>query len=263
MIRIVRAEWRKLRRPTLLVGTLTASFFFSGLFSSLLFLLIDSPNGNSDRGRVISREILELPRGVVQGFSSVSSLLGIIALCVFAAQTAQEYSYGTLRNLLVRQPRRLLLLLGKLISMALFALVMVLTSLIASIGSQTYFAPKKDVSTEQWFTNEGRHFIYQTFGNVLLATILFGIIGMALGILLRSSITAISIAVVWILIIESLLTAVRPSVEKWLPGALLSAVGQGGTSSLEYQRSLIAALLFGVVVATISASLFAKRDVSQ
>lgn len=263
MIRIIRAEWRKLRRPTLLVGTLSATFFFSGLFSTLLFLLIDSPSGNSDRGRVITREMLELPSGVIRGFSNVSSLLGIIALCVFAAQTAQEYSYGTLRNLLVREPRRLLLLLGKFFSMSIFALVMVISSLIASVGCQTFFAPRKDVSTDQWFTSDGLHYIAQSFGNVFLGTILFGIIGMALGILLRSSITAISIAVVWILIIESLLAAVRPSVEKWLPGALLSAVGQGGTITLEYQRSLIAGLIYTAVIALLSASLFAKRDVSQ
>ena len=58
MIRIIKAEWRKLRRPTLLLGTLGAVVFFSGLVSSLLFLLLDSPQGNGDRGVVITREML-------------------------------------------------------------------------------------------------------------------------------------------------------------------------------------------------------------
>lgn len=263
MVRIFRAEWTKLRRPTLFFGTMAAAIFFSGLFSSLLFLLIDNPNGNSDRGRMVTREMLELPRGVVQGFSSISSLLGIVALCVFAAQTAQEYTYGTLRNLLVRQPRRLLLLVGKLASMAAFAMVMVLLALVTSIAAQRFFAPRKNVSTAQWFTEEGLRFIGQSVLNVFLATLMFGIIGMVLGILLRSPITSISIAVVWILIIESLLTALRPSVEKWLPGALLSAVGQGGTFSLEYQRSLIASCIFVIAISLIASILFVKRDVAQ
>jgi len=47
--RIFFAEWRKLRRPTLLFGTLGAVAFFSVLVSSLLFLMIDSPNGNGAR----------------------------------------------------------------------------------------------------------------------------------------------------------------------------------------------------------------------
>ena len=52
MLNVVRAELRKLRRPTLFLGTMGAVVFFSGLFSALLYLLIDSPQGNADRGQV-------------------------------------------------------------------------------------------------------------------------------------------------------------------------------------------------------------------
>jgi len=263
MLRIFRAEWTKLRRPTLFLGTMAAAIFFSGLFSALLFILIDNPNGNSDRGRMVTREMLELPRGVVQGFTSISGLLGIIALCIFAAQTAQEYTYGTLRNLLVREPRRIRLLFGKLLSMAAFALVMVALALISAVSAQSFFAPRKNVSTAQWFTADGYRMIGESVINVFIATLLYGIVGMVLGILLRSPITSISIAVVWILIIESLLAALKPSTEKWLPGTLLSAVGQGGTLTLEYQRSLIASLIFVIVIATVASTLFLKRDVAQ
>jgi len=112
MFRVVLAELRKLRRPTLVLGTLGAALFFSALITSFLFLLIDSPDGNGDRGRRIGREVLTLASGSVTGFASVGGLLGLIALCVFAAQTAQEYTYGTLRNLLVRQSGRLRILGG-------------------------------------------------------------------------------------------------------------------------------------------------------
>ena len=60
LTRIFFAEWRKLRRPTLLLGTMGAVAFFSVLVSSLLFLLIDSPQGNGDRGVRITREMLAL-----------------------------------------------------------------------------------------------------------------------------------------------------------------------------------------------------------
>ncbi len=112
MFRVVFAELRKLRRPTLVLGTLGAALFFSALITSFLFLLIDDPGGNGDRGRRIGREVLVLSSGSVTGFASVGGLLGLIALCVFAAQTAQEYTYGTLRNLLVRQSGRLRILGG-------------------------------------------------------------------------------------------------------------------------------------------------------
>ena len=117
MIYVFRAEWRKLRRPTLLLGSLGVVIGVTGLVTSLLFLLIDSQSGNASRGERITREILELSSGVSIGFSNSAGLLGLVALCVFAAQTAQEYTYGTLRNLLVRQPRRIQLLIGKYLSM--------------------------------------------------------------------------------------------------------------------------------------------------
>ena len=42
MIRVVFAEWRKLRRPTLFLGTIGAALFFTGLTNTFLYLLIDS-----------------------------------------------------------------------------------------------------------------------------------------------------------------------------------------------------------------------------
>ena len=125
-MRIFLAEWRKLRRPTFFFGTMGSVVFVTGLVTSLLFLLIDAKTGNADRGNRITREMLELSDGFTIGFNSSNGLLGLVALSVFAAQTAQEYTYGTLRNLLVRQPRRIRLLIGKYFSMATFALVSVL-----------------------------------------------------------------------------------------------------------------------------------------
>jgi ABC-2 type transport system permease protein len=199
IVRIFFAEWRKLRRPTLLLGTLGAVAFFSVLVSSLLFLLIDSPQGNGDRGIKITREMLALPSGSTQAFSSIGNLLGIIALCVFAAQTAQEYSLGTLRNLLVRQPGRIRLLVGKLASMKVFAIAMTFVGAVISIGVSFALAGGKDVNTALWFNGDGRLEIAKTALNVYISVLGFGIIGMVLGILLRSPISSISIGVLWLL----------------------------------------------------------------
>ena len=136
MIKVFFAEWRKLRRPTLLFGTFISALFFNGLITSFIYLMIDSPDGNADRGRSVGREVLGLASGSVNGFASIGGLLGIIALCVFAAQSAQEYTYGTLRNLLVRQPRRLVLLAGKYSAMAAFALILTIINAIVSLQLQ-------------------------------------------------------------------------------------------------------------------------------
>ena len=263
MIRVIRAEWRKLRRPTLFLGTIGAALFFTGLFTSLLFLLIDSPRGNSDPSNPISREMLSSFGGSVIGFSNVGSLLGIIAYCVFAAQTAQEYTYGTLRNLLVRQPGRLRLLAGKLISMKLFALLMVFISGVVAIVIAYFLAPGADVVTDLWFTSDGWSQIVHTFINVAISVVGFGILGMIMGLLLRSPISSIAIGVLWILIIESLLGAVKSSTLDWLPGNQLQVIAMGGTTQVSYSHGMTMAAIYIGVGALVASILFSRRDVAN
>ncbi|MDA2962455.1 MAG: ABC transporter permease [Actinomycetota bacterium] len=268
MWRVALSELRKLRRPTLFLGTMGAVVFFSALFSSLLFLLIDSPDGNSDRGRTVSREVLGLATGGVQGFSSVGGFLGIIALCVFAAQTAQEYTYGTLRNILVRQPGRIRILVGKFIAMKLFALVMIIFSGIVSISASILLAPRAKVSTDLWFGPDGRHALLTTSINIIISVIGFGTIGMVLGLLLRSPISAISFGVLWLLIVENLLIAVKNSLQDWMPGAQLSAIASGGavrgfTTGIEYSHALLVGGAYVAVGVIIASFLFLRRDVSN
>ncbi|MEY4100871.1 MAG: hypothetical protein RLZZ567_113, partial [Actinomycetota bacterium] len=169
-MRIFLAEWRKLRRPTFFFGTLGSVVFVTGLVTSLLFLLIDSETGNADRGNRITREMLQLPDGFTIGFNSASGLLGLVALSVFAAQTAQEYTYGTLRNLLVRQPRRYRLLLGKYISMISFSLISVIVSAATAVGLALALSGRAKVSTDAWMTSAGQTALTETFINVFIST---------------------------------------------------------------------------------------------
>ena len=263
MIRIVLAEWRKLRRPTLFLGTIGAALFFTGLTSTFLYLMIDSEQGNSDRGRQVSREVLQLAGGSVYGFASVGGLLGIIALCVFAAQTAQEYTYGTLRNLLVRQPGRIRILFGKLVAMKIFALIMITISAAVSIGISYFLSDRAKVATDLWFTSDGWTQIIQTYVNVSISVVGFGILGMIMGLLLRSPITSISIGVLWMLIIETLLGAVKSSTLNWLPGNQLNVIAMGGTPQVSYSHGATMAAIYIGVGALVASVLFSRRDVAN
>jgi len=263
MIKVFKAEWRKLRRPTLFLGTMVASAGLTGLVTSLLFLLIDSPQGNSDRGNMISREILQLPSGLTIGFSNAAGLLGIVALCVFAAQTAQEYTYGTLRNLLVRQPRRLQLLLGKYVSMASFAIVMVILAAAVSMSLAFGLSGRAKVATDAWVTSDALQEMAKTFGNVLLSVIAFGTVGMILGLLLRSPISSISLGVIWLLIVENILVAVKSSLGNWMPGNLMSIIAVGGTTDISYTHSITMVSIYLVASTAIVITLFKRRDVSN
>ncbi len=263
MFKVMKAELVKLRRPSLSLSTLAAVLFITGLSTSLLFLLVDSPEGNGREGIRITRETLQLPTGLSLSFSNAAGLLGIVALCIFAAQTAQEYTYGTLRNLLVRQPSRMKILIGKLIAMKLFALVVVVSAGLLTFALSYLFAGMKDVSTQAWGEPDARSALLRTFINVIVATIGYGIFGMILGLLFRSPISAISIGVIWNLIIEGLLSVFVDGLTKYFPGQLLSIVAQGGSEDISYQYALFTSygFLFGGML--IVAILFKRRDVSN
>jgi ABC-2 type transport system permease protein len=263
MFTVFKAELVKLKRPSLSVSTLAAVLFITGLTTSLLFLLVDSPQGNGREGIRISRETLALPSGLSLSFSNAAGLLGVVALCIFAAQTAQEYTYGTLRNLLVRQPSRMKILIGKLGAMKLFTIVMVLLAGIVTFALSYLFAGVKDVPTGAWGTSDAKAAVLRTFINVLIATIGFGIFGMILGLLFRSPISAISIGVIWNLIIEGLLSVFVKDLAKFFPGQLLSIVAAGGSKDISYKYALFTSYGFLLIGLAIVALLFKRRDVSN
>ncbi|MGI9198128.1 MAG: ABC transporter permease [Candidatus Nanopelagicaceae bacterium] len=267
-MRIFFAEWRKLRRPAFFLGTMGSVIFVTGLVSSLLFLLIDAETGNADRGNRITREMLQLPDGFVIGFNSASGLLGLVALSVFAAQTAQEYTYGTLRNLLVRQPRRIRLLLGKYLSMISFALVTVIVSAATAIGLAFGLAGRARVATDAWTTSTGQEALLHSFVNVFISTIGYGTIGMLLGLIFRSPISSISIGTAYLLVVESIISIAWKPAANWMPGNLLSVVGSGGSpigveNAPTYSQALLRVGLYLLGASLITATLFKRRDVAN
>ena len=119
------------------------------------------------------------------------------------------------------------------------------------------------MSTNLWATSAGLTYLGHTFANVLLSTIGFGLFGMILGLLFRSPITAISVGVLWNLILENILSAALSGSAKWLPGQNISNIGEGGTIDLRYSRSLLMSAAYLAVGFAIVASLFKKRDVAN
>lgn len=263
MIRVFYAEWRKLRRPALFIGTMLAVVGFSALVTSLLFLLLDSSQGNARNGQLINRTTLELPHGMSVGFSSGAGFLGLIALCIFASQTAQEYTHGTLRNLLVRQPRRLTLLLGKFLAMCLFTLISVILSALVSVSLAFALSGKAKVVTTAWSTSDARIALAHTFVNVLISVIAFGTIGMILGLLLRSPISAISIGVAWLLVVENIVAATVKHSGKWMPGQLMNTIAAGGDITASYSHAILVLSAYLAVGVLVAGYLFRKRDVTN
>jgi ABC-type transport system involved in multi-copper enzyme maturation permease subunit len=263
MMHVIFAEMRKLRRPTLLLSTMAIVTLLTTLFTFITFWRVGNPNGNGRRGEMVTAQFLSTPHGLVYGFNLVAFLLGIVALCIFASQTAQEYTYGTLRNLLVRQPARMKILGGKYISMVLFAVIMVLFSMISSIAMAYSLAGHAHVSTHSWATSAGFTALATSLGNVLLSVSCFGTVGMILGLLFRSPISAIATGVIWFLILENILAGLITSTAKWLPGQNITNLTTGQNFTFSYQHSLILDAIYLIGAGAVVSILFKRRDVAN
>ena len=255
MCRAYKSEWLKIRRPGMLLGGLGTIVGFSILGVVLAILRTDRGRGELTVAR------LSRPDGFAFIMQHTADFLGILALGIVAIAMAQEYTHGTLRNLLVREPRRVRLLAGKLLATLTFVGIAVLLATAAALVVALLFAPGKNIDTSGWL-NSGLRDTVGTTIDLTIAALGFGIFGGLLGILLRSTAPAVVAGVAWILPLEGLLTSGWQSVGHWLPGQQLSAIVVHGNEVSEYGFALALGAAFIAAALAGSATLFQRRDVA-
>jgi ABC-2 type transport system permease protein len=256
------SEFVKLRRRSMLLWGFGGGLLFTVLatvFTIERATKTLSPDFHGHGFRITVAQ-LSRPDGLVHGVVDVSNLVGIVALCLFAGAVATEYSQGTLRNLLVRQPRRAQLLTGKFLALAVFIGVVVVLAIAVAAAVALALAPGKGIHTSAWTSSTGLNDLVQSILHVWLSCIGYGILGTALAILLRSPAVAIALGVAYVLPGEAIINARWDNGDRWLPGQLLSALAHGGTSSASYAHALVTLSAYAVVVATGTLVLFARRD---
>jgi len=262
MFRAFGSEWVKLRRRTLLLGTYAALSAIAALFTVLVFARAGHPS-HGDRDRFVSLAELARPDGLVRGLDRASVLFGIVAFGVAAAQTASEYTLGTIRQLLVRQPRRATLIAGKHVAIVTFlAGALVLAMLSAGIAAAV-MANARGIPTSAWTSSTGLADLGRSFGNIAVATAGFATLGTIVGLTLRSPVLSVMMGFVYLLIVENVLSAVVSGADRWLPGQLLNTIALGGDSTVGYLTALQTVAAYLAVAGMASIVLFGRRDVTS
>jgi ABC-2 type transport system permease protein len=262
MLGAFSSEFVKLRRRSMLLWGLGGGLLFTVLATAFTIERATKTLATGFHGHGFRVTIAELsrPNGLVHGVVDVSNLIGIVALCLFAGAVATEYSQGTLRNLLVRQPRRAQLLSGKFLALAVFIGLAVVLAIAVATGLAFALAPGKGIHTSAWTSSTGLNDLFQSILHVYLACIGYGVLGTALAIVLRSPAIAIALGVAYVLPGEAIINALWDNGDRWLPGQLLSALAHGGTSSASYAHALVTLTVYAVIVATGTIVLFQRRD---
>jgi hypothetical protein len=252
------SEWIKLRRR----GMFAALGAVVGLSALITVLGITHAGGN---GRHSFMSLADLARfdGFAQVIHHTGDLLRVITLGVFASVFASEFSQGTMRNLLVRQPRRLRLLAGKYLATVTATAGALLAALAVCIPVGILAAGTKNVSTSAWWTGAGLSNLAHTEANLFLACVGYGTIGVLLAIVLRSPVAAVGAGLAYLLPVEGILNAVINGATRWLPGQLLDALASGGNADVSYRAAAFTLAVYGLVAAAVTGVLFSRRDVAS
>ena len=255
MTRAFRSEWLKIRRPAMLLGPL-AMVGFAILGTVLGLTRADRGTGELTIARLSQSD------GCAVMLQRTVDFLGIIALGIVAIAVAQEYSHGTLRNLLVFEPRRLRLLAGKIVATLLFVAVSVAVAIGVALTVALLVAPSKGIDTYGWL-HSGLGTSLAAMGDLVLAVLGFGLFGALLALVFRSPAPAVIAGVAWTGPIENLLTAAWQSVGHWLPGQQLAAIADRGNSVSSYGWAVGLSLAFAAVAVGVGSTLFQHRDVAN
>lgn len=205
------------------------------------------------------------PRDIADAIDQVSVTFPI-ALVVGVLSMTTEFRYGTIGRTLQLTPSRTRVIVAKIVAGAGYALLLTLLGLVI-VGAMVGLAALRTDVTLTLGGEVGRA-LWQAPVGLALVTML----GVALGALLRSQVLAITVSLVWVLLVEQLLLQFLPRIGQWLPFSALqamfvseemrAAMPEGATlTMLSPLTGLVVFIGYVVVVVAAAVPLLRYRDV--
>jgi ABC-type transport system involved in multi-copper enzyme maturation permease subunit len=261
MTRIVRAELvRLVRRRTLVVSALGALAFAA--ISALTVLA--SADQNTVRSRQGGTTLAQLTShgGGTEAFAVGASFAGFLVFVTFIALIASEFSSGTFRTLLVRDPHRLRVIAGKVAGMLLVAGGIIALFELCTFVLSLAVAPTQDISTSEWFTMASVRDAGVDYLTVLAGVAGWAIFGTTLAVMFRSAPIALAVGFAWAGPFENIVVDSWSTGFKVFPGQILGSMIRGGTVELGMGRAVVTAVVYTAIAATASLVLVSRRDVT-
>lgn len=263
MYTVFQAEWIRLRQPRLLLSASAAIVGFSVLVTAVTLLLAFEGGVRQTTSRSLHVHDILASNGLALLYGQTVMIFGLIAASIAAAQIASDYTQGTLRSLLIREPQRLKLLLGKYVAMSCLVVLLIMLGVFGVTSTAIIITSMYQMPIDHWTSTSGWHSSLLAALNLALSSLGWATLGMALGIFFRSAITAITVGATYGLIEGVVGTFLGASFFRWLPGRLLSAVASGGTKEVPYTSALLLSFLYLLIIAGGALLLFLRRDVTE
>jgi ABC-2 type transport system permease protein len=265
VIHAFRAEWAKLLRRGALLGGAGILVALSMLAVLLVFSAAKTTppaDAAANRPGGITISQLEGADGLVQALGFASLLMGAVSMVFFALNASNEYAHGTLKLVLSREPRRLVVLAGKFLALCLFLTLSVLLAFAGLTLVASTVASARGMDTSAWWTSTGIGDTMAGLGRLVVACIVRGVIGFTLGLLFRSAAPAIGIGLAYTIIAENLILLAWSDGRNWLPGQVLTAFTQGGTATLSLAAAAGLVALYAIALLAVAGATFHRRDVA-
>ncbi len=256
MRNLIKSEFRK-AFSTKLLWILTLSALGFVLLSVVLGVyLTPGPPGAEDAN------VLLVPAAVTNIFSSAGSasifviILGIIAM-------SGEYRNQTITSTFLATPRRQSVIFAKVIAYSIIAFVIAVIMWVSVVVVASLLLTTVEHAPIEW------NAVFEILGGTILGLVLYAILGVAIGALITNQVAAVVITLVWIFVVEALLTVFVDWLGKWLPGGALNSIlqatntsGFGGTEALSVP--VAALLLIGYTVVFAAAAVFTtnRKDIT-
>ena len=265
MIAATRSELTRLGRRGMLAGWFGLTAAFAVIINVVMFSFAADNGDLPAQGPGVAfpdPSTLESGAGLVAGLSTASSMFGVVTLSFWAIATATDYITGLIRVLASSQPRRWMLLAGKVVALMIVTALATTVALMINVGVAPMVAEGAGFDVTAWQENPAAE-MASTWADVYLAQLVWGVIGLTIALVARSSAVAISIGAGWVLLVEGIIAAAIDSGVDWLPGVVLTALARGGDETLSYGSA--AALGLAYVVAGLGAALIvtSRRDITD
>ena len=241
---LITAEIRKLRTTRTIYGLL------AGAVALVAFAAIGTVNDTS---------VAELngPVHTAVFMNVLGFVLPVFLLSLGIRAFTEEFRFGTIVPTLLGNPDRRRVLLAKLVVMSGAAVVFVAATGATAVGLGTILATIKGASITIAVAP-----LAATFGTLLGVAVLFGGIGLGVGLIVKHPVAAAVGALIWLFVGEQLVGAVVADVAKFLPAHAANGVFVRSQELLAPPAAGLVLAAWAVVALVAGAVVMDRRDVA-
>ncbi len=262
MTRIIHAELLRLVRRRPMLATAAAAFVFSLIATLTVFSTARDAGGAPSRRAGTTISALAGTGGGTEAFAVGASFVGFLVFVAIIALIATEFSGGTFRALVLRNPHRLRVIVGKLFGILLVAAGVVALAEAFTFAMSLVVAPGQDVATAEWFSVASLGAGLRDYVTVLGGVTGWAIFGTTLAVIFRSVPLALGVGFAWAGPFENIIVDSWQAGYRWFPGQVLASLIQGGTTELGIGRAVATALVYSAIATAASLVLVSRRDVT-